>query len=57
MATIYSIMIDIIGVPSNDIEQTLLYMVVCGFSLLFFYWVLWLFQLVANTLNGGGRRV
>lgn len=56
MATIYSIMIDIIGVPANDVQATLLYMVVCGFSLLFFYWVLWLFQLVAGFMHNGGSR-
>lgn len=57
MATLLSIMTDIVGAPSNDVEATMLYMVVCLVGLLFFYWVLWLFQFVGGLIDGGGRRV
>ena len=56
MYDIYTILIDLVGVPQNDIQSIMLYMVACLIATLMFYFVLYLFKLSANLMGSGTHR-
>lgn len=49
--TMLELMYEIVGIPANDVQATMLYMACCCLAALFFYFALYLFKLVANSLH------
>jgi len=50
----YDIIQSIVGTPQNDIEHLILFMAAVALSIMVFYYVLYLFKLIANLINKGG---
>ncbi|MCK4679279.1 MAG: hypothetical protein KAT48_14185 [Bacteroidales bacterium] len=60
MNTTYEIMVEIVGQPSNDIEQLVLYLCAACLAVMVFYFVLYLFKLIAGLIStsvGGGDKI
>lgn len=51
LTNFYDIMVEIIGVPSTDYEQFLIYTVSVGLGMFIILFVFQLFMLIASTLS------
>lgn len=51
MTTIYSILLSIVGTPTNDTQITILYLGATAISVLLFFSVVYVFKVISNTFR------
>lgn len=54
IATMYELMVEIVGVPADDIQKTLLYMGAICISVIIFFMIIWIFKVISGIIQPKG---